>query len=61
MKVLVIFIFLLFLGCDPKPMTNDKIIAECKKCKDAGMYAEVVHNSWTYDVIAVHCLPEKQK
>ena len=65
MKRVFFPLLIFFLGCDvfyPKPMTNDEIIDECKKCKEAGMYAEVVHNSFNYDdVIAVHCLPEKQK
>jgi hypothetical protein len=40
-------------------MTNDQVIVEVKKCRDAGMDMQTVHNGLTYSIIKVVCVPKK--
>lgn len=45
---------------EPKEVvgSNDWIIAESKKCTDAGMYPSQVMNSFTYKVNRIVCTPK---
>lgn len=59
MKPLIIIIAVVLLGgCS---MTNEEVIAECKKCEDAGMEAALVYNMWTYSTVRVDCHPKEAK
>ena len=54
-----IFIIIIFLnGCN-LGMTNDEIILETKKCKDAGLRAAVLEN--IHGEIIIQCRPEINK
>lgn len=56
-KTLCIAVTFLLVGCDGP--TNDEIIAETQKCRDAGMDTQTLINSWTYQVRKVQCVPKK--
>jgi len=60
--IAVIITVLIFVcGCY-SAMNNDEVIAECKKCEEAGMKAVVVHlNFDSYPIIGVRCLPQEDK
>lgn len=65
-KILLLASLLILLsGCtDTVVMTNDEIIAECKKCEDAGLRPSVVEQyniSGYRGVIRIECLPKKEK
>ena len=50
MKYMAVMLFVILAGCDnPSPMTNDEIIAETKKCADAGMVAVPLIQALTGD------------
>ena len=58
MKKLILLALLVFIGACSHAMTNDQIITEVKKCKDAGLYAHIVENNWSYpDINRVICDP----
>ena len=47
-KIVLLFILLFILilsGCSPQ-MTNDEVIAEVKKCKDAGLDAYIINGDF---------------
>lgn len=52
MKTLTVCLLLL-AGCS---MSNDEIIAETKKCEDAGMDAQQLARVWDYRVQQVQCI-----
>lgn len=57
-----IFAILFLSGCHTnKSMTNDEIIAECKKCNDAGLTPYYVRNAATYDIVKITCYPKEEK
>ena len=50
---------LMLQGCEPNipvGMTNDEIIAEVKKCNDAGLLGQVVFDRSKRNVIKVQCI-----
>lgn len=51
-KLILIPLIFLLAGCG---LTNEEIIAETKKCKDAGMEAERIFNGITYDITKIQC------
>jgi hypothetical protein len=55
MKKLLLLIPLIFLlsGCG---MNNDEIIAETKKCINAGLKVEIIYNGFTYDIDKINCI-----
>ena len=53
--VVVLLAVLILQGC-VKPMTNDEIIAEVKKCNDAGLLGQVVFDRSKRNVIKVQCI-----
>lgn len=54
----IIILTLILTSCDQaKEMTNDQIIAETKKCRDAGFTPQVGFNGWNGRVLFVQCLP----
>lgn len=55
-KLLFLFCGILLCGCD-KPLTNDQIISEVKKCEAAGLKAHLyVDNEWAeYKITYVQC------
>lgn len=64
-RLMLIFLILTACGCgcgqQLKPMTNDEVIAECKKCDAAGLKIERVYNDWTKETIRINCVPKKDK
>ena len=59
MREIILILFtvvgLLFLtGCPNKPMTNDEIIAEVKKCKDAGLHPRL-YQDYAMRIVLVNC------
>lgn len=50
-----------FSWATPDALSNDQIIAETKKCEDAGMEANQILNGFTYDVTKVICSPKAKK
>ena len=53
-----LLILLVLTGCS-EPMTNDKVIAEVRKCEQANMYSEVWRERfWDGNVTNVYCLPK---
>lgn len=56
MKKLIIILIagIVLTGCS---MTNDEIIAEAKKCEDAGLISGVASNLYTGSIIRVTCIP----
>ena len=56
-KIVLVMMVVLSVGCSQRPaMTNDEIIADKKKCEDAGMdYSEII-NGFTYETIRVKCV-----
>lgn len=56
MKSLIAVGFAAFLiGCSG--LTNDQIIAETRKCREAGMGVATVTNLFTYETEKVICVP----
>lgn len=55
--LLILFIGMCLPGC--KSMTNEQIIVETKKCRDAGMGVDVFMNI-DAQVVAVVCNPDKK-
>lgn len=50
---------LMLQGCEPNipvGMTNDEIVAEVKKCNDAGLLGQVVFDRSKRNVIKVQCI-----
>lgn len=43
-------------GCS---MTNEEVIQETKKCRDAGFDVGMVRSGWTYRVVDIICLPRQ--
>lgn len=51
--IIVLPLLLLLAGCG---LSNDEIIRETKKCKDAGMEVDVIYNGITYDIGKIQCV-----
>ena len=48
---------LVLTACEPKlSLTNDEIIAEVKKCNDAGLAGQVIFDRHKRNVIKVQCI-----
>jgi len=58
--LLAVLVCSLLCACD-KPMTNDEIIAEKKKCDDAGMTPQIIYSGWTYEVMHLQCMVKEEK
>ena len=59
MRKIILILFavvgLLFLtGCPNKPMTNNEIIAEVEKCRDAGLYPRL-YQDYRMRIVLVNC------
>lgn len=58
MKRLTITGLALLLAACAKPMTNDEIIAEVKKCEAAGMRPDIFYgNLFDMYIVKVQCVP----
>jgi len=59
-KLSILLLMLVTLFACNNPMTNDNIIAECKKCEEAGMEAHAVHGpTWSGDrIVEIQCWPK---
>lgn len=55
MKVVFILAILLMTGCGD-PLTNDEIIAETKKCQNAGLTTGY-HSNWRGELVRIVCFP----
>ena len=53
--ILIVLACVVLVGCE---MPNDQIIAECKKCREAGLTPVTVHNGFTEKVVGVQCMPK---
>ena len=50
---------LTLMGCGTgRPMTNQEIVREVKYCRENGLKARYTQNAWTWDVTAIHCIPD---
>lgn len=58
---LVVLAVLSTTGCEPLPMSNDQVIAEVKKCHDAGMEARIVEYGDGHGVHHVECSLPKDR
>ena len=47
---------ILSISCTP-PMTNDEIINEVKKCKDAGLNTQIIYNT-NFEIRKIQCIPK---
>lgn len=59
MRIWMLLLLLLVSGCKT-PMTNDEIVTEVKKCKDAGMKFGYSPNILG-EVIRVQCYPLNER
>jgi len=53
---LLIFMGVVLGGCG---MTNDEIVSESKKCKDAGLTPVAFQHYWSADIVKVTCIPKQ--
>ena len=58
MKTILLLLFLMLSGC---AMSNDDIIAETKKCEDAGMIAVPHYNGFTERIVVIQCAPCREE
>ena len=56
MKITTILILSMMCVACSKPLTNDKIIEEVEKCKNAGMSYKIYENRFNR-IILVNCTP----
>lgn len=57
----LLFALLLLTSCNfPSPMTNDQIITETKKCRDAGLEARPLYTN-DDQIVKIQCMPKKDK
>jgi hypothetical protein len=54
-RAILILAILALVGCSG--LTNDQIIAETRKCREAGMGVAVVMNLFTYETEKIICTP----
>lgn len=59
-RILFLTAVLGLAGCD-QPMTNDQIIAETKKCEDAGLDVSVGVDGWNWNITHITCVPKIPK
>jgi hypothetical protein len=55
-KIIAISMLIAISAC-VKPMMNDQIISETKKCEQAGLHPQTLVNRDTAEVIRVQCIP----
>lgn len=57
-RLIIIGLALSLAACSQRytPLTNDQIIAEVKKCEEAGLDAEEVRVNWAY-IVHIQCVP----
>jgi hypothetical protein len=51
------FSLLFLVGC-MEQMSNDQIIAECKKCEEAGLEARSLRYGGDSFIIGIQCIPK---
>lgn len=51
---------LLLAGC-MKPMSNDAVVKEHKKCLEGGMRTNILMDGWTNQIVTVQCVPQEQR
>lgn len=60
MKIILILLLFVLAGCNSyPPMTREETVKAVKECKDGGLTAVIVVNTWTYETIGVHCQNDK--
>lgn len=59
MKLLAFVLLVALCGCSQDPvMSNEQIIGESKKCTDAGLRAEPLHQGWDARIVHIQCVPK---
>lgn len=60
MRALVLIVALLLAGCvgpTLEPLTNQQIVEQVRLCRENGLRAVLITNSWTGRAGAVECRP----
>lgn len=63
MRLALLAVVVGMVGCGSpyRPMTNDEVIAESKKCWAAGAKAKTYQDPWAYKINQVICIPPESK